>query len=180
MGKTLFTIGSARCGKTSFWNKWLTVPDPDGLNKVILCRDDFRLADYGERFNASKEASMHDKFDVAWRALHNSGRYSIGMDETNCSIKSIRGILRIDINAKPVFINTPIDVCKERAYASGQPDLVEKGVIDRMFDNLIILCNYRVAKCAILPPLRYDLIRDDYIYETVEKIRKEVLEEKNK
>lgn len=178
-GKTSFTIAPARAGKSTFWNNWLATPDPDGLNKVVLCRDEFRLADYGERFNASREKGMHEKFDVAWRALHNSQRYHLGLDETNTTVKSIRNILRMDINATAIFINTPIDVCKERAYASGQPDLVEKEVIDRMFDNLIKLCNYRVSKYAMIPAGRYDLIRESYIYESVRKIREEVLEENN-
>jgi hypothetical protein len=177
-GRTSFTIAPARAGKSTFWRSWLKEPDPDGLNRVILCRDIFRLAYYNERFNASREPEMYERFDVAWKALHSTGDYHVGLDETHCSIKSIRNILRVDVESKPIFINTPIEVCKERAIATNQLDLIRYQVIDRMFGNLVTICNYRVAKCGMLYVGQYDAIKPEYIYQAVEKIRDEVKQEK--
>lgn len=176
-GKITALIAPPRSGKSTFAQQWLEETE-EGFNRIILCRDVFRLADYGERFNASKESEMHKKFDVALKALHSTGNYHILLDETHTSIKAIRNVLRLEPQAKFIFINTSIDICKSRAYDSGQPDLVEKGVINRMFDNLLTLCNYKVSKDALLPPGQYYMIQPEYIHECVEKIRKEVLNEK--
>lgn len=171
-GKISFTISPARAGKSTFVRKWLKETDPDGLNRVSLCRDDFRIAVYGERFCARREPEMHNIFDAAVRALHNTSLYRIILDETNCSVKSIRSVFRLDIDAKPYFINTPIDICLERAYATNQPDLAEGGVITRMFDNLVKLCNYGCPGFAQIN--EYNEITEELIYQAVEDIREEV------
>ncbi len=170
-GKITFTIAPARAGKSTFVRSWLKGVYPDGLNRVSLCRDDFRLSVYGERFNASREKEMHKAFDVALRALHQTGLYNIMLDETNTTIKSIRNIFKLDIEAIPYFIDTDIKTCKERAYASGQDDLVNKGVIDRMFNNLAMLCNYIPSLYSID---YHNEITEDLVYKAIEVIREEV------
>jgi len=171
-GKISFTICPARGGKSTFVRSWLKEPDPDGLNRASLCRDDFRLVFYGERFNGKREVEMHAVFDVAVKALHSTGYYNLMLDETNISIKSIRNAFKLDIEATPHFINTPYEVCIARAYATNQPDLAEGGVIKRMFDNLVVLCNYQRLSFTHIKD--YKEITENLVYGAVNRIREEV------
>jgi len=138
-------IGLARSGKSTISRKWvnhevyftidgqiknypvLTQVEP----RVIVNGDSWRLA-MGHRYNTYVEPIVAAHVQIAVRALLKT--HNVLVDETNTNEKSILKWLEEDIDAVPVFVNTPAEICKERAIKTGQPDLVP--VIDRMNMNL--------------------------------------------
>jgi hypothetical protein len=93
------------------------------------------LAIHGQRYNKHTEPIVFGIEQIMLKALLRQDLHIL-FDETNTSEVSIRKILAIDPNAQPIYIPSTREQCKERALATGQNDLVEKGVIDRHFDNL--------------------------------------------
>lgn len=163
MNQLYFFINPVRAGKSTVSKKWerygrFSEPHLQSLNyplnetgdytpnpRVVINADTIRLALHGKRFDSSREPEV---WDVKWLMiktfLHQG--YDVLIDGTNTSHNTIWQILKIRGNATPIFLGTPKEVCKERAYSSGQPDLVEKGVIDRMFGNLEHLWNLYADK----------------------------------
>jgi hypothetical protein len=56
------------------------------------------------------------------------------VDGTCTTEYSIRDMFKIDEHAQHLLVNTPLNICKERAIATNQPDLLP--VIDRMDQQL--------------------------------------------
>jgi len=156
-GQLYFFVAPARAGKTTVANKWVTYQIdirsqgdiyvrsgngnylrklyPEDKPRVIVSGDDIRLALTGQRFCREAEKSVHATKYLMVRTLINRG-HDVLMDSTNTTEKSIRDMLREYPTATQCWIDTTRDVCKERAIASGQEDLIEHGVIDRMHDNV--------------------------------------------
>lgn len=182
-GRLLVLIGSSRSGKSTWAKQWQQTPE--NKNKVIVNADNIRLALHGERYNKLCENFVHSITEVMVRALFIQGMY-ICIDETSSTISSIRKWLQIDPDAEVHFQDTAIEICKQRAYDSSQPDLVEKGVIDRHFGNLIKLTQYGydLQSDDIYQRTGYyecdnkewDIPSKEYILLAVEYIRKEVKE----
>lgn len=174
MGKLVILVGLARSGKSTYSKEWLNTPDPDGLHKVVVNADSIRLALHGQRFLMEREGEVHRTAELMIKTLFLQGCYSILCDETNTTAKNLRKWFRIDPHAEVVYLNTSRKICKERAYATEQDDLVNKGVIDRMFDNLVKLVksNHFVNEKEF-----WDLYTDEqavsenFVYAAIEGIR---------
>lgn len=139
-GSLKFTIGITRCGKSTYCNRWVKFLEDyeraeqlacgDFTPRTIVCTDDIRLALHGQRFLKDAEAMAWAIHTYMVKA-HLIRGTDVIIDGTNTTEDSILRILNADPDATYVLIDTPPEVCKERAVASGHLNLVEKGVIDR-------------------------------------------------
>lgn len=179
MGRLTFLIGLARSGKSTISNKWLN-NEIDILRgeykykclscescrppRVVLCRDDLRLA-CGSLFNTYLEGYIAACAQTTARAL--LLRHDVLLDETHTTRGSILQAFELDIDANWYFVNTPPEVCKERAICTGQEDLLP--VIDRMFENLWCLTH---AENHNMDEVAAD------IYETIEGLRRVAIRNK--
>lgn len=124
MSKLFFTIATPRAGKSTFCNKWVLEPSDRPFPRVIIAGDDFRLALHGQRYTKLAEGQIFASMDLAVRALLLRGHQVI-IDETCTSVETLRRYLKIDLDATPIWINTPTEVCIERAIACNQADLIK-------------------------------------------------------
>lgn len=123
-------LGLPRSGKSTYCEQFKNHP-----NTVVVNSDQIRLALHGARYNRLAEPMVHAITKVVTRSLFNQ-EYCVIVDETNTTKGSIRQWLEIDPDAEFIYIDTPLEVCKDRALQSKHFDLVDKGVIDRMYRNL--------------------------------------------
>lgn len=156
-GKLSFMVGLARSGKSTFANRWVKEPDPDGLNRVIICADDFRIAMYGRRFCKLAEPHVWATVDTATRALYNRG-FHVLSDEVNSTKFRYFKNFDIDPSATPIWfpsINNQyafdtdseafsdhIEECQQRAIQTDQEDLIP--VIERQANELHSLLEYLI------------------------------------
>lgn len=140
-----FLIGLARSGKSTISNRWAkheisfnndgviiyNQPILDFEPRVTVNADQWRLA-LGHRYNSWAEPIIHGQVQIAVRALLKN--HNVLVDETNTNENSILKWLEEDIDAIPVFVNTTAEVCKQRAIATNQADLLP--IIERMNINL--------------------------------------------
>jgi len=146
-----FTIGLPRSGKSTFCKMWEKYEDEETKkgckydtyhysfpHRVVIAGDDFRNALYGKEFSRKGEGMVFAAMDISARALLFHG-YDVIIDETATTEETIKRYLRIDINAIPVPINTPVEVCIERAISNNKLYLIP--VINSMADrcNKLIL-----------------------------------------
>jgi hypothetical protein len=137
--KLYFLIAPARAGKSTYcrdWERWST-GSPNFHNgarpRVVVNADSLRLAMYGQRWNGYMEGIIHSFNEIIIKKYLLMG-YDVLVDETNCSINTIKKILAIRNDAIPIVLNTPISTCIRRAYDTNQEDLIP--VIQKMFANL--------------------------------------------
>lgn len=124
-----FTIGCARSGKSTYCDEWVKAAP----NRAIVCADNIRLALHGQRYQSLAEPMVHAIKDVMIRSLLARG-IDVIIDGTHTTEQSIKAVLQADKNAVAIVFDTPANVCKERARATGQEDLYK--VIDRMDSQL--------------------------------------------
>lgn len=150
-GRLFFLIGLARSGKSTFAKNWmnykLDIVDNNEIRyrdiqeldfpRVVVCSDWIRLAIHGQAFSQEAEQMVHAIKMMMIRMYINNG-YNVLVDGTHTTDKSILDLLRVDKNAIFYVVDTPAYKCKERAIATNQPWLIDRGVIDRMNDNLKI------------------------------------------
>lgn len=100
------------------------------LGAPIVRRDAIRLALHGQRYIHDAEPMVKAISLYMIRALFEAGHTEVICDETNYS-QAARDSL-MDERWETVFyiVDTPPEVCKERAVMTGQPDLIP--VIDSM------------------------------------------------
>lgn len=136
-GKLYGLVGLPRSGKSTVANEWVKgdkVRNPNGHGffpycyvidrpRVIVGGDDFRVALYGQEYNLNGEASVFAAMDVAVRALLARG-FDVIIDETCTTEDTLSRYLRLDLDFTPIFIDTPEEVCVERAIATNKPFLV--------------------------------------------------------
>lgn len=138
-GKLTFVVGLPRSGKSTYCDRWARYPDleptlvgdeeaADQPYKVVTPRvviggDDFRTALHGNAYRVEAEGTVFAMMDVAVRGLLNRG-FDVIVDETCTTEQTLLRYLRIDGEAVPVFIDTPMETCIERALASDKPFLV--------------------------------------------------------
>lgn len=156
-GRLFFLIGIARSGKSTVANRWVNYhcnirknelvdrychfgeyihPKSDNENpRVVVNADQIRLTLHGKRFWPQAEPMVEAIKLFMIRHFLDSG-YDVLVDGTHTTKKSIRKLLEIDHNADFYLVDTPAQVCKDRARACGQEDLVVRGVIDRMDAHL--------------------------------------------
>lgn len=117
------TVGLPRSGKST-WARDQGLP--------IVCPDAVRLALHGERFLSKPEPMVWVIVHIMVEALFIAGNNEIIIDATNVSERSRGQWAKKFPDAQIVYkmFGTSPKVCKERALATGQPDLLP--VIDRM------------------------------------------------
>ncbi len=167
-GKLFFTCGPARCGKSTFAKQWLAEGNND---RIVVNSDLIRLAIHGQRYNHHAEPLTYGIESIILKAHLLSGN-EVLFDETNTTEASIRKILKVDRDAQPIYINATTKQCKQRALDSGQNDLVEKGVIDRHFNNLYMLAK-KYAWDASNTGNCVKLFDQTHVEKIVNKIREE-------
>lgn len=125
--KTLVALhGLPRSGKST-----ITRQLRKHLGCPVVNADAVRLALHGQRYQRLAEPFVFAIREVMVRALFEAGHDIVLYDETNYS-RSARDRMKSD-QWRTVYLEvpTPPDVCKERAIATGQPDLLP--VIDAMW-----------------------------------------------
>lgn len=130
-----FTIGLPRSGKSTFVNEWVKARGPSDRPRVFVSTDTIRLAVYNKRYDGECESMVHAITDIMLKHFLLLD-FDVLLDCTNTTERSLERIRRFDPNATFIFVPTHPDICKDRAFECGHNDLVEKGVIDRMFNNL--------------------------------------------
>lgn len=143
-GRLFYLVALARSGKSTYAHEWVRTPQVVISDKgtrvlqprVVISGDAFRLALTGQEYQALAECQVFASMDQAIRALLAEG-YEVLIDETATTPETHKRYLRIDINAEPIFIDTPMEVCIQRALDTGKSFLVEP--IKRMARNLASL-----------------------------------------
>lgn len=149
MCKLFFTIKLPRAGGTTLCKRWQkgeldiinnrfssellseNITRLERIPRVVVTPDAWRLA-LGHRYNWYVEPVVFAHVQVAIRALLQD--YDVLVDDTNTSEESIKRLFEIDPEATYALVDTPINTCIDRAYATGQQDLVP--VMERMDHNI--------------------------------------------
>jgi hypothetical protein len=172
MGRLYFLIGLARSGKSTLARRWLNkeidfpcinrLTPHIGVNqpRVIVCRDQIRLA-LGHRYNGFVEDFVAATATAMTRALLID--HDVLLDETHTTASNIKKAFQIDPMAIWYHVNTDASVCKERAVATGQEDLVP--VIDRMMKNLLELTHRGVLLTCV------EQIREEVMQTPIQSLR---------
>jgi tRNA uridine 5-carbamoylmethylation protein Kti12 len=105
----------------------------DAFQAPIVRRDAIRLALHGLRFKAEAEPMVKAMSLYMIRALFLAGHEHVICDETNFSRAARKSLESPEWDILYYEVNTSPDVCKERAIATGQPDLIP--VIDEMWSR---------------------------------------------
>lgn len=104
-------------------------PPPPPTPRAVISGDDFRTAIHGMSYIPEAEGLVFATMDAAIRALLRRG-FDVIVDETCTTEQTLLRYLKIDSNAHPIWIDTPAEVCKQRAIDTGKPYLL--GPIERM------------------------------------------------
>lgn len=131
-GRLHFTVGLPQSGKSTAANLWAREPGA-ARPRVVLGGDDFRLAVYGREYWPPGEGLVFACMDAAARALLARG-FDVMVDETCTTQSTLLRYLKLDEDAVPHFVDTPAEVCVERAREKGREHLV--GPIGRMAGQL--------------------------------------------
>lgn len=146
VGKLYILCGLPRSGKTRIANQWATYdinilngeifPNPNAeitcVPRTIVCSDDIRLALHGCRWSTLAEDMVHAIQGVMIRALLK--RSDVLIDGTNTTKSTIRKLLSYYVDADFCIIDTPKEICIQRAIDTNQLDLLP--IIERMDKQL--------------------------------------------
>ena len=112
-------MGLPRSGKST-----LATELAKELGCPIVCKDSIRLALFNRRYEAAAEDFIRAIGKVMIKALFLRGHDIVIADETHYS-KAARNHLKDPLYEIRWFpVQTPADICCERAVATGQADLV--------------------------------------------------------
>lgn len=138
-----FLMGCPHSGKSTYANNWVkTTPycegdwvrEPGPLRpRVVISGDDFRYSLTGHEYLPHSEMIVSSFMDVAILALLNRG-FDVLVDDTSSSEMTLLRYFRLHSDPVPIFMDTPPEVCKERALANNRPYLLP--VIDRIAKQL--------------------------------------------
>lgn len=137
-------IGPQRGGKSTLARKWLRREASlvgemeDGVPRYMWDSDLLRLELYGERHKRCGEPMVYAIKNYAIRTAL-ATESDVCVAGTHLSRTSLRRLLEIRRDLIPVLVDTPEDVCIERAIATGQEDLVP--VIERSCRRLETIKN---------------------------------------
>lgn len=137
--KLYATIGTQRSGKTTEGRKWLRhqpnqiLFSDDGFPRYLWDSDFLRLELHGQRWAKPAEPMVWAIKNYAIRAALAAGHDTLACG-THTTKASVRRLLEIDADCGFVIIDTPLEVCIERAYKTGQDDLV--AVIPRLYQRV--------------------------------------------
>ena len=147
MGNLYFLIGLPRSGKSTIAKKWASgyinidknsIIERDvpswGSPRVIVCGDDIRLS-LGHRYNIDVENYVSAIKDTMIKTLLK--KHDVLVDGTHTTKNHILSLLHIDPKAQYYYLDTPVDICEERAVEAIQEDLYTS--INRMRHNLFNL-----------------------------------------
>lgn len=126
MNKTLLCMhGLPRSGKS-------TIVDTlrRRLGAPVVRRDAIRLALHGQRYLSEAEPMVKALSTYMIASLFEAGHEVIICDETNVSMAARKALSQGPWLTIFYPVDTSPEVCKERAIATGQPDLIP--VIDEM------------------------------------------------
>ncbi len=126
MNKLIAMVGLPRSGKST-----IVAALSQELGAPIVRRDAIRLALHGQRYEKLAEPMVKAISSTMIRALFLSGHTTVIVDETNFSAAARRSLESSEWNTVFYPVLTSPDICKERAIATGQPDLLP--VIDAMW-----------------------------------------------
>lgn len=154
-GRLHVLLGCARGGKSTYANSFVNFLDPDSQNivssalwngesffpsyarpRVVVAGDDLRLALHGMEYSKPAEGFVCALMDVCIRALLARG-FDVIVDETCTSESTLARYIQLDDDPVFIWIDTPVEVCIERAKAHGQDSLIEP--IKRMGEQLTAL-----------------------------------------
>lgn len=120
------TVGLPRSGKSTIVGRLSLL-----LGAPVVRRDAIRLALHGQRYLTDAEPMVKAFGLYMTKALFLAGHEVVICDETNYS-KAAREALKSDLwDVEFLVVNTSPEVCKARAVATGQSDLIP--VIDEMW-----------------------------------------------
>lgn len=95
------------------------------LGCPIVCKDSIRLALHGQRYQAAAEDHVRAIAKTMIKALFLRGHEVVIADETHFSKLAREHLKQDDLyQVKWYVVDTPKEVCIERAIATNQPDLV--------------------------------------------------------
>lgn len=100
------------------------------LHAPVVERDSIRLALYGLPYRPEGEGMVKALDDLFIKTLFHTGYTTVIVDETNFSKAARQRRIHPDWETSFVVVDTPADVCKERAIITGQEYLLS--VIDEM------------------------------------------------
>ncbi len=118
-GKLYFLIGLPRSGKSVYADIWAK----HAPQRVVIGGDDFRIGLHGHEYLRTSEGLVFGVMDAAIRALLYRG-YDVLVDETCTTEATLLRYLLIDLNATPIILDTPVNICIERAREGGKEHLV--------------------------------------------------------
>lgn len=129
--KTVYImVGLPRSGKSTYAEKYKG-------NKAIISADQLRYLVYGQRFWGPGEDMMWAIRKIALTMLMEQG-IDIVIDETNTTEARRKSIIELarkhNYIIEVVVINTPKEICIERARAEGDEKIIP--VIERMAEQL--------------------------------------------
>lgn len=149
MGNLYFLIGLPRSGKSTIAKKWqngnINIVNHNieynnvscNYNpRIIVNADSIRLALHGQAYIQEAEEMIHTVKNLIIKTylLMN---YDILVDGTHTSQWSIEQLLKIRSDAEYLLIDTPVEVCKQRAIDTNKEYLLIP--IERMAAQLSLL-----------------------------------------
>lgn len=124
--KVIAMMGLPRSGKST-----IVADLAMRLGAPIVRRDAIRLALHGQRFASAAEPMVKVFSNYMITSLALAGHDAIIVDETNYSRAARNSIRALGYETYFYHVNTSPEVCKERAIATDQADLIP--IIDSMF-----------------------------------------------
>lgn len=126
-----FCIGCQRSGKSTLARRWLhregrlpaPLYDDDGFPRFLWDTDALRLELSGKAYHHDAESVVFAVKRYAIAAALRLG-HDVIVAGTHTSRSSVRRLLEIRRNAIPVVVDTPLDVCLDRAIATNQSYLL--------------------------------------------------------
>lgn len=113
-------VGLPRSGKST-----LSSALAKELGCPIVCKDSVRLALHGQRYQAAAEDHVRAIAKTMIKSLFLRGHEVVIADETHFSKLAREHLKQDDLyQVKWYVVDTPKEVCIERAIATGQPDLI--------------------------------------------------------
>lgn len=131
LNKLYFMIGSSRSGKST---RAKQLQKETGA--VIWNEDSLRLV-MGNTFNSHLELMVDTITHYAVKALLKEN--SVILDDTHTTEKSIESVYIIDVDAIPVYVETDLNTCLDRAIQHEQKYLIK--AIHRFHNNIEYLKN---------------------------------------
>lgn len=150
-------MGLPRSGKSTWVAKWSKI-----TGAPIVRRDAIRLALHGERWLEEAEPMVKAMSLYMIRSLFIAGHPLVICDETNYSKEAREALKSKDWDIVWHVEDTHPDICKQRAVATGQADLIP--VIDEMWARYTPLSGDDV-KVVDIPSMNSLVCRNGVVFD---------------